>query len=52
MRILCLLSLLLVSNGCSTHQPRCDGRLQPINATATVQRTTARAPISSQDGKP
>jgi hypothetical protein len=37
--IVWLYGVLSLSAGCASHQVRCDGRLQPINASATAPGT-------------
>ncbi|GAC1460108.1 MAG: hypothetical protein PVSMB6_20110 [Steroidobacteraceae bacterium] len=42
--IACLFGLLCLSAGCASHEVRCDGRLQPINAVRAPAGHDAHAP--------
>jgi hypothetical protein len=52
MRGLCVVGLIILMSACSSHAVRCDGRLQPINAPAPVQRAASQASSKAAESAP
>jgi hypothetical protein len=50
-RVVWLLGFLLLSAGCASHEVRCDGRLEPINAARVPAGPDANGPDTRSRGE-